>query len=101
MESTSRRRVLFLHALKTWGVMLVTFVPLFLAEDLLPSWLFHSLFLLLALVVFFPVVFAVGPLGRRIGRPLNEMSIAQANHERAALGASRQVESGASSQNEV
>ncbi|MCO5123804.1 MAG: hypothetical protein M9915_08705 [Rhizobacter sp.] len=78
---------MFFHALKTWGVMVVTFVPLFLLADYLPTWAFNTLFLALALLVFFPVVFAVGPLGRRIGRPLNEMAIAKAHLEREALRA--------------
>ena len=83
----SRSRVLFFHGLKTWAVMTVTFVPLALASDWLPSWLTTCLFWLLVVLVFFPVVFAVGPLGRRIGRPLNEMAMADAQARREALGA--------------
>lgn len=82
-------RVPLLHGLKTWCVMIVTFVPLYLIADYLPTWLLNTLFLVLAVFVFFPVLFAVGPLGRRIGRPLNEWSVAQDKAERTALGGSQ------------
>lgn len=80
-------RSVFAHGLKVWVFMLITFVPLALAEEYLPRWLFILLFFAYGLLVLMPVVFGVGPLGRRIGRRLNEDAIAQARAEREALGA--------------
>lgn len=52
----------------------------------LPGWLSNVLFLIWGVFVFLPVTFAVGPIGRRLGRSLNEAAAAQAKAEREALG---------------
>lgn len=77
--------------------MLISFVPLLLAAEYLPQWLCILLFFAYGILVFMPVVFGIGPLGRRIGRGLNENAIAQAKAERDALG----VESAPSPPSEV
>lgn len=82
-------RSMFAHVAKVWVFMLLTFVPLSFAADYLPRWLFILLFFGYGLLVFMPVVFGIGPLGRRIGRGLNENATARAKAERDALGPRR------------
>ncbi len=79
-------RSLLVHGAKVWVFWLLSLVLLALAAEYLPRLLFVLLFFAYALFVFFPVAFGVGPLGRRIGRGLNESAVAQAKAEREALG---------------
>jgi hypothetical protein len=74
------------HGLKVWGFMLITLVPLSLVGYYLPRWLFVLVFFGYGLFVLMPVVFGIGPIGRRIARELNATAIAQAKVKRDALG---------------
>jgi hypothetical protein len=76
---------IFIHGLKVWLFMMVTFVPLSLVAQYMPRWLFVIVFFCYAIFVFFPVVFGIGPIGRLIGRQLNESAVAQARAERESL----------------
>jgi hypothetical protein len=50
--------------------------------EIFPQWLFEVVFFGYTIFVLFPVIFAIGPLGRRIWRSLNEAAIAKAKAER-------------------
>lgn len=76
-------RALWLHQLKVWLFIVVSMIPLAVAMQYLPQWLFVIVFFLWGIFIFFPVVFAVGPLGRRMGRKLNETAIAETRKERS------------------
>lgn len=81
MKISPLYRALWLHQLKVWLFIVVSMVPLAVAMQYLPQWLFVIVFFSWGIFIFFPVVFAVGPLGRRIGRKLNETAIAEAHKE--------------------
>jgi hypothetical protein len=78
-----------MHGLKVWLFTLGTFLPLTLLMDRVPYWASVLIFLAYALLVLMPVTFAVGPIGRRLGRALNEKAVAEARAEREALGGKR------------
>jgi len=69
--------------------MVATFVPLALLADRLPHWLSLVVFPAYFVLVLAPVAFGVGPIGRRLGRVLNESMVARARAEREALGPTR------------
>jgi hypothetical protein len=86
MQKPRPYRSVFIHGLKVWAFMVFTFVPFSLAGQYMPRWLFVLLFFGYGIFVLMPVAFGIGPIGRRIGRQLNEAAIAQAKAEREALG---------------
>jgi len=83
MKPPSLYRAVLLHGLRVWLFMAISMVPLGVALQYLPEWLFVIVFFSYGIFIFFPVVFAFGPLGRRIGRKLNEAAIAEAHNERS------------------
>jgi hypothetical protein len=82
-------RAVFVHSLKVWAFMVVTGIPVMLLANYLPRWLFVLVFFAYGIFILAPVVFGIGPIGRFVGRELNESSVAQARQEREALGAKK------------
>ena len=80
------RRALIAHFFKVWLFGAFTVIPIGSLMQYLPSWLFVIIFFSYAIFVFIPVCFAIGPIGRRMGRALNEAAVAQAKAERDASG---------------
>ena len=91
---TRLTRTHFAHFLKCVLFMFASMLVFALIAPYLPGWLFKAMFLSWGIFVFFPVVFAAGPIGRRIGRQLNEAAIQKANAERAALGPRQPLDGG-------
>jgi hypothetical protein len=56
-----------------------------IVESLLPRWLWVTLFFAWGLFIFFPVVFGVGPIGRVLGKGLNQAAIERAEADKKAL----------------
>ncbi len=81
-------RSLFAHRAKVWAFMLITIIPLFFVSGYMPRWLLIAVLFAYWLLILFPVAFGIGPLGRLIGRRLNEAAVAHAAAERKALGPS-------------
>ena len=69
--------------------MVVTGIPVMLLSAHLPRWLFLLVFFGYGIFILAPVIFGIGPVGRLIGRGLNESAVAQARAEREALGPKR------------
>ena len=80
------RRVVWLHGFKVWLFMLLTFVPLSRLAEHVPGWLATVGFIAYFVLVLAPVAFGVGPIGRRLGKALNEAAVERARAERASLG---------------
>ena len=70
------------HGLKVWLFGMACMLPLLLAMHYLPRWVFMVVFFAFGVFVFIPVVFAVGPIGRFIGKNLNEVAAQEAKKNR-------------------
>ena len=86
MKSTLLRRAVFKHGLKTWGLMLALLTPIILLSNYMPSWLFYALFFGVLLVVIMPIHFGLGPLGRRLGKEVNDAAVLEDKKYRSSLG---------------
>lgn len=76
------RRARAAHFFKVWLFIALTMPPIGFLGQYLPQWLFLMVFFGYVIFVLFPVCFAIGPIGRRYGRALNEAAIAHAKAER-------------------
>jgi uncharacterized protein (DUF58 family) len=86
MKATPFRRAVFKHGLKTWGLMLALLTPIILLSDYMPGWLFYLLFFGVFFLVIMPAHFGLGPLGRRLGREVNDAAVLEDNEYRRSLG---------------
>ncbi|PZQ73528.1 MAG: hypothetical protein DI563_14605 [Variovorax paradoxus] len=75
-------RAIWWHVLKVGLLSTVFFLFLVALAQVLPRWAVVVIFWLFALFVFFPAIFAVGPIGRRIGKHLNKTAISEAEKDR-------------------
>ena len=66
--------------------MIVLLTPIAALRDVLPEWVVALLFLAVSFFVIVPIHFAVGPLGRRFGRELNEAAVLEDRAYRRSLG---------------
>lgn len=62
--------------------VLVTIPPIGFLRQYMSDWLFLLIFFGYGIFILFPIIFAIGPIGRWFGRSLNEAAIANAKTER-------------------
>lgn len=82
MNSLRMHRAIWWHLLKVGLMSAVFILVLFGLSHVLPRWLVVIAFFVFAVLVFFPAIFGLGPIGRRIGKQLNETAIAEAEKGR-------------------
>jgi len=85
MAKSHPYRAVFLHSIKVSLLGLLALAPLALIAEFLPRWVFLTLFFAFGVFVFMPAVFGVGPIGRLLGKQLNESAISHAREKREAL----------------
>lgn len=85
MSSRRTFRALAIHTLKVWALAMLGMIPFWLIAPHIPRWLFVALFSAFGLFVFLPAVFGVGPIGRLVGKQLNDAAIEDARAEREDL----------------
>ena len=66
--------------------MILLLVSCSLLSDYLPDWLIALIFFGTFLFVILPINFGFGPLGRRLGKELNDAAIAEDKEYRKSLG---------------
>src|ERR1700758_2384671 len=71
---------------KLWLFLTLTFPAVIWITQGSSPWLSIPVWTVYIVLILIPAAFGAGPLGRRLGRELNEDSIARARAERAALG---------------
>lgn len=91
----SRRpfRTALRHGWKLWIFLTLTFPAVVWLGQGRSPWLSIPLWTAYVVLILIPAAFGAGPLGRRLGRELNEDAIARARAERAALGPPAPTES--------
>ncbi len=70
------------HRRRTFVLLAASFIGIVNLSDYLPTWLTAVIALTWIFGILIPISFAVGPLGRWIGKELNDAAVEHASAER-------------------